>query len=159
VIRNSFIEDLNALECLSCTISGMANFFFGNVVVQHWQENWCITWEICMVLIMGSSFGQQIMQFSYDSVDEMYCDRGLVGELGAHVWFLGCMFNFRSCIWSFGATSELIRGLSSHEFTGKLYSSCSLICTICLICPALLCGKYLSVTRLKNLDMIWNMHH
>jgi DNA-directed RNA polymerase IV subunit 1 len=32
-----------------------------------------------------SSFGQQIMQLSYDSVDEMYCDRGLVGELGAHV--------------------------------------------------------------------------
>jgi DNA-directed RNA polymerase IV subunit 1 len=32
-----------------------------------------------------SSLGQQIMQFSYDSVDEMYCDCGLVGELGAHV--------------------------------------------------------------------------
>jgi hypothetical protein len=72
--------------------------------------------------MVRNSFGQQIMQFSYESADEMYCDRDLVGELGAPVgsWD-ACSISEAACIWSFGATSELFRGLSSHEFTQIIF--------------------------------------
>ncbi|KAK8449427.1 hypothetical protein SEVIR_7G217475v4 [Setaria viridis] len=89
VIRNSFIEGLNPLECLLHAISGRANFFG-----EHADVPGTLTRKLMYHLrdlhvaydgTVRSSYGQHIMQFSYDTADDMCCNHDLVGELGAPV--------------------------------------------------------------------------
>jgi DNA-directed RNA polymerase IV subunit 1 len=170
VIRNPLIEGLNPLECLLHAISGRANFFSENAAVPG-----TLTRKLMYHLrdlhvaydgTVRSSFGQQIMQFSYDSADEMYCDRGLVGELGAPVGsWAACSISEAA----YGALEQPVNCLEDSPLMnlqvncipllGVYYSymslsSHSLIHTIYLICFTLLCRKYLSVTRLQILKIM-----
>jgi DNA-directed RNA polymerase IV subunit 1 len=170
VIRNSLIEGLNPLECLLHAISGRANFFSENAAVPG-----TLTRKLMYHLrdlhvaydgTVRSSFGQQIMQFSYGSADEMYCDHGLVGELGAPVGsWAACSISEAA----YGALEQPVNCLEDSPLMnlqvncipllGVYYSymslsSHSLIHTIYLICFTLLCRKYLSVTRLQILKIM-----
>ncbi|PWZ45010.1 DNA-directed RNA polymerase IV subunit 1 [Zea mays] len=75
VIKNSFIEGLNPLECLLHAISGRANFFSENAdvpgtltrkLMYHLRDI-----HVAYDGTVRSSYGQQIVQFSYDSVDDL----------------------------------------------------------------------------------------
>jgi DNA-directed RNA polymerase IV subunit 1 len=73
-------------------------------------------------VMVRNSFGQQIMQFSYESADEMYCDRDLVGELGASVG------SWDACSISeaaYGALEQPVNYLEESPLMNlhKLYSS------------------------------------
>ncbi|CAD6262634.1 unnamed protein product [Miscanthus lutarioriparius] len=74
VIRNSFIEGLNPLECLLHAIAGRANFFSENAdvpgtltrkLMYHLRDI-----HVAYDGTVRSSYGQQIVQFSYDSADD-----------------------------------------------------------------------------------------
>ncbi|WVZ86784.1 hypothetical protein U9M48_033517, partial [Paspalum notatum var. saurae] len=89
VIRNSFIDGLNPLECLLHAISGRANFFSENAdvpgtltrkLMYHLRDL-----HVAYDGTVRSSYRQQIVQFSYDTADDVHCKRDLVGELGAPV--------------------------------------------------------------------------
>uniref|UniRef100_A0A0E0DHF6 DNA-directed RNA polymerase subunit n=1 Tax=Oryza meridionalis TaxID=40149 RepID=A0A0E0DHF6_9ORYZ len=89
VIRNSFLDGLNPLECLLHAISGRANFFSENAdvpgtltrkLMYHLRDTY-----VAYDGTVRSSYGQQIVQFSYDTADGMYSDHDLEGEPGAPV--------------------------------------------------------------------------
>ncbi|KAI5021955.1 hypothetical protein ZWY2020_058685 [Hordeum vulgare] len=89
VIRNSFAGGLNPLECLLHSISGRANFFSENAdvpgtltrkLMYHLRDLY-----VAYDGTVRSSYGQQIMQFTYDTAEDMCSDRNLEGELGAPV--------------------------------------------------------------------------
>ncbi|KAL6882669.1 hypothetical protein ACP4OV_011359 [Aristida adscensionis] len=111
VIRSSFIEGLNPLECLLHSISGRANFFSENADVPG-----TLTRKLMYNLrdlhvaydgTVRSPYGQQVIQFSYDTSDEIHCDRGLVGELGAPVGS-----------WAACSISEAAYGALDHPVNG-----------------------------------------
>lgn len=89
VIRNSFIEGLNPLECLLHSISGRANFFSENADVPGTlTKNLMYHLRDIYVAYDGtvrSSYGQQIVQFTYDTAEDIYTDCGQEGEFGAPV--------------------------------------------------------------------------
>ncbi|XP_037488203.1 DNA-directed RNA polymerase IV subunit 1-like [Triticum dicoccoides] len=89
VIRNSFAGGLNPLECLLHSISGRANFFSENAdvpgtltrkLMYHLRDLY-----VAYDGTVRSSYGQQIMQFTYDTAEDMCSDRNVEGELGAPV--------------------------------------------------------------------------
>ncbi|XP_052151372.1 DNA-directed RNA polymerase IV subunit 1-like isoform X2 [Oryza glaberrima] len=89
VIRNSFLDGLNPLECLLHAISGRANFFSENAdvpgtltrkLMYHLRDTY-----VAYDGTVRSSYGQQIVRFSYDTADGMYSDHDLEGEPGAPV--------------------------------------------------------------------------
>ena len=89
VIRNSFIDGLNPLECLLHSIAGRANFFSENADVPG-----TLTRRLMYHLrdtykaydgTVRSSYGQQITQFTYDTAEDMYTDGNLEGDIGAPV--------------------------------------------------------------------------
>ncbi|XP_066348973.1 DNA-directed RNA polymerase IV subunit 1-like isoform X2 [Miscanthus floridulus] len=105
VIRNSFIEGLNPLECLLHAISGRANFFSENAdvpgtltrkLMYHLRDI-----HVAYDGTVRSSYGQQIVQFSYDSADDP------VDKLGAPV---GC--------WAACSISEAAYGALEHPVNG-----------------------------------------
>ncbi|TVU35011.1 hypothetical protein EJB05_16875, partial [Eragrostis curvula] len=112
VIRSSFIDGLNPLECLLHAISGRANFFSENAdvpgtltrkLMYHLRDL-----HVAYDGTVRSSYGQQIMQFSYDSASEMYCDRGPVGEFGAPVGsWAACSISEAA----YGALEQPVNGL------------------------------------------------
>uniref|UniRef100_A0A0Q3PPN4 DNA-directed RNA polymerase n=1 Tax=Setaria italica TaxID=4555 RepID=A0A0Q3PPN4_SETIT len=111
VIRNSFIEGLNPLECLLHAISGRANFFS-----EHADVPGTLTRKLMYHLrdlhvaydgTVRSSYGQHIMQFSYDTADDMCCNHDLVGELGAPVGS-----------WAACSISEAAYGALDHPVNG-----------------------------------------
>ncbi|CAL5069467.1 unnamed protein product [Urochloa decumbens] len=111
VIRNSFIEGLNPLECLLHAISGRANFFS-----EHADVPGTLTRKLMYHLrdlhvaydgTVRSSYGQHIMQFSYDTDDDMHCNIDLVGELGAPVGS-----------WAACSISEAAYGALDHPVNG-----------------------------------------
>ncbi|XP_062184129.1 DNA-directed RNA polymerase IV subunit 1 isoform X2 [Phragmites australis] len=111
VVRSSFIEGLNPLECLLHAISGRANFFS-----EHADVPGTLTRKLMYHLrdlhvaydgTVRSSYGQQIMQFSYNTADEIYCDRGLAGDLGAPVGS-----------WAACSISEAAYGALDHPVNG-----------------------------------------
>ncbi|TVU16080.1 hypothetical protein EJB05_39628, partial [Eragrostis curvula] len=112
VIRSSFIEGLNPLECLLHSISGRANLFSENATVPgtltrklmyHMRDL-----HVAYDGTVRSSYGQLIMQFSYDSDDGMYSDRGPVGELGAPVGsWAACSISEAA----YGALEQPVNGL------------------------------------------------
>nr|CAH66955.1 OSIGBa0147H17.3 [Oryza sativa] len=84
VIRNSFLDGLNPLECLLHAISGRANFFSENAdvpgtltrkLMYHLRDTY-----VAYDGTVRSSYGQQIVRFSYDTADGMYSDHDLEGE-------------------------------------------------------------------------------
>lgn len=105
MIRNSFIEGLNPLECLLHAISGRANFFSENAdvpgtltrkLMYHLRDI-----HVAYDGTVRSSYGQQIVQFSYDSADDP------VDKLGAPV---GC--------WAACSISEAAYGALEHPVNG-----------------------------------------
>ncbi|XP_015696685.1 DNA-directed RNA polymerase IV subunit 1-like [Oryza brachyantha] len=89
VIRNSFLDGLNPLECLLHAISGRANFFSENAdvpgtltrkLMYHLRDTY-----VAYDGTVRSSYGQQIVQFSYNTADGMFRDHDLEGEPGAPV--------------------------------------------------------------------------
>ncbi|TVU39364.1 hypothetical protein EJB05_12777 [Eragrostis curvula] len=112
VIRSSFIDGLNPLECLIHAISGRANLFSENAnvpgsltrkLMYHLRDL-----HVAYDGTVRSSYGQQIMQFSYDSAGEMYCDRGPVGEVGAPVGsWAACSISEAA----YGALEQPVNGL------------------------------------------------
>uniref|UniRef100_A0A0E0B6C3 DNA-directed RNA polymerase n=1 Tax=Oryza glumipatula TaxID=40148 RepID=A0A0E0B6C3_9ORYZ len=89
VIRNSFLDGLNPLECLLHAISGRANFFSENAdvpgtltrkLMYHLRDTY-----VAYDGTVRSSYGRQIVQFSYDTADGMNNDHDLEGEPGAPV--------------------------------------------------------------------------
>ncbi|KAJ1272495.1 hypothetical protein BS78_06G206000 [Paspalum vaginatum] len=111
VIRNSFIEGLNPLECLLHAISGRANFFS-----EHADVPGTLTRKLMYHLrdlhvaydgTVRSSYRQQIVQFSYDTADDVHCKRDLVGELGAPVGS-----------WAACSISEAAYGALDHPVNG-----------------------------------------
>uniref|UniRef100_A0A0E0M4C3 DNA-directed RNA polymerase subunit n=1 Tax=Oryza punctata TaxID=4537 RepID=A0A0E0M4C3_ORYPU len=89
VIRNSFLDGLNPLECLLHAISGRANFFSENAdvpgtltrkLMYHLRDTY-----VAYDGTVRSSYGRQIVQFSYDTADGMKNDHDLEGEPGAPV--------------------------------------------------------------------------
>ncbi|XP_020394615.1 DNA dependent RNA polymerase D largest subunit isoform X2 [Zea mays] len=106
VIKNSFIEGLNPLECLLHAISGRANFFSENAdvpgtltrkLMYHLRDI-----HVAYDGTVRSSYGQQIVQFSYDSVDD------LVDKLGAPV---GCRAACSISEAAYGALEHPVNGL------------------------------------------------
>ncbi|CAL5015352.1 unnamed protein product [Urochloa decumbens] len=115
VIRNSFIEGLNPLECLLHAISGRANFFS-----EHADVPGTLTRKLMYHLrdlhvaydgTVRSSYGQHIMQFAYDTDDDMHCNIDLVGELGAPVGS-----------WAACSISEAAYGALDHPVNGLEHS-------------------------------------
>ncbi|XP_025823410.1 DNA-directed RNA polymerase IV subunit 1 isoform X4 [Panicum hallii] len=111
VIRNSFIEGLNPLECLLHAISGRANFFS-----EHADVPGTLTRKLMYHLrdlhvaydgTVRSSYGQHILQFSYDTADDMYCNRDRVDEIGAPVGS-----------WAACSISEAAYGALDHPVNG-----------------------------------------
>ncbi|KAF0893353.1 hypothetical protein E2562_024177 [Oryza meyeriana var. granulata] len=89
VIRSSFLDGLNPLECLLHAISGRANFFSENAdvpgtltrkLMYHLRDTY-----VAYDGTVRSSYGQQIVQFSYDTADGMHRDHDLEGEPGTPV--------------------------------------------------------------------------
>lgn len=111
VIRSSFIEGLNPLECLLHAVSGRANFFSENADVPGTLTR-KLMYHLRDIYVaydgtVRSSYGQQIMQFSYDTADDMYCDHNLEGELGAPVG-----------AWASCSISEAAYGALDHPVNG-----------------------------------------
>uniref|UniRef100_A0ACD5TL06 Uncharacterized protein n=1 Tax=Avena sativa TaxID=4498 RepID=A0ACD5TL06_AVESA len=107
VIRNSFIDGLNPLECLLHSIAGRANFFSENAdvpgtltrkLMYHLRDTY-----VAYDGTVRSSYGQQITQFTYDTAEDMYTDGNLEGELGAPVGS-----------WAAGSISEAAYGALDH---------------------------------------------
>ncbi|XP_020084500.1 DNA-directed RNA polymerase IV subunit 1 isoform X1 [Ananas comosus] len=76
VIRSSFLQGLNPLECFLHAISGRANFFGENAEIPG-----TLTRKLSFYLrdlyvaydgTVRSAYGQQIVQFSYDISDEIF---------------------------------------------------------------------------------------
>lgn len=106
VIKNSFIEGLNPLECLLHAISGRANFFSENADVPGTMTR-KLMYHLRDIHVaydgtVRSSYGQQIVQFSYDSVDD------LVDKLGAPV---GCRAACSISEAAYGALEHPVNGL------------------------------------------------
>jgi len=111
VIRHSFIEGLNPLECLLHAISGRANFFS-----EHADVPGTLTRKLMYHLrdlhvaydgTVRSSYGQHITQFSYDTADDMYCNRDRIDEIGAPVGS-----------WAASSVSEAAYGALDHPVNG-----------------------------------------
>uniref|UniRef100_A0A0D9UXT2 DNA-directed RNA polymerase subunit n=1 Tax=Leersia perrieri TaxID=77586 RepID=A0A0D9UXT2_9ORYZ len=111
VIRNSFLDGLNPLECLLHAISGRANFFGENAEVPgtltrklmyHLRDTY-----VAYDGTVRSSFGQQIVQFSYDTADGMHNDHYLEGEPGDPVGS-----------WAACSISEAAYGALDHPVNG-----------------------------------------
>ncbi|TVU19005.1 hypothetical protein EJB05_35128, partial [Eragrostis curvula] len=112
LIRSSFIEGLNPLECLLHSISGRANIFSENANVPGTMTRKLMyhlrDLHVAYDGTVRSSYGQHIMQFSYDSNDGVYCDRGPVGELGAPVGsWAACSISEAA----YGALEQPVNGL------------------------------------------------
>uniref|UniRef100_A0ACD5TX97 Uncharacterized protein n=2 Tax=Avena sativa TaxID=4498 RepID=A0ACD5TX97_AVESA len=89
VIRNSLIDGLNPLECLLHSIAGRANFFSENAAVPgtltrklmyHLRDTY-----VAYDGTVRSSYGQQIMQFTYDTAEDTHTGGNLEGKIGAPV--------------------------------------------------------------------------
>jgi DNA-directed RNA polymerase-4 subunit 1 len=100
VIRNSFIDGLNPLECLLHSIAGRANFFSENAdvpgtltrkLMYHLRDTY-----VAYDGTVRSSYGQQIAQFTYDTAENMYTDGAPVGS------------------WAAGSISEAAYGALDH---------------------------------------------
>ncbi|KAL5213609.1 hypothetical protein ABZP36_002761 [Zizania latifolia] len=116
VIRNSFLDGLNPLECLLHAISGRANFFSENADVPGTLTR-KLMYHLRDIYVaydgtVRSSYGQHIMQFSYDNADDMYSDRDPEGEPGAPVGS-----------WAACAISEAAYGALDHPVNGLEDSS------------------------------------
>lgn len=107
VIRSSFIDGLNPWECLLHSIAGRANFFSENAdvpgtltrkLMYHLRDTY-----VAYDGTVRSSYGQQIMQFTYDTAEDMYTDGNLECELGAPVGS-----------WAAGSISEAAYGALDH---------------------------------------------
>ena len=111
VIRHSFIEGLNPLECLLHAISGRANFFS-----EHADVPGTLTRKLMYHLrdlhvaydgTVRSSYGKHITQFSYDTADDIYYNRDRVDEIGAPVGS-----------WAASSVSEAAYGALDHPVNG-----------------------------------------
>uniref|UniRef100_J3M0K5 DNA-directed RNA polymerase subunit n=1 Tax=Oryza brachyantha TaxID=4533 RepID=J3M0K5_ORYBR len=111
VIRNSFLDGLNPLECLLHAISGRANFFSENAdvpgtltrkLMYHLRDTY-----IAYDGTVRSSYGQQIVQFSYDTSDGMYIEHDIEGEPGTPVGS-----------WAACSISEAAYGALDHPVNG-----------------------------------------
>jgi DNA-directed RNA polymerase-4 subunit 1 len=100
VIRNSFIDGLNPLECLVHSIAGRANFFSENAdvpgtltrkLMYHLRDTY-----VAYDGTVRSSYGQQITQFTYDTVEDMSTEGAPVGS------------------WAAGSISEAAYGALDH---------------------------------------------
>ncbi|KAF8702518.1 hypothetical protein HU200_032899 [Digitaria exilis] len=112
LIRKPFIDGLNPLECLLHSISGRANFFS-----EHADVPGTLTRKLMYHLrdlhvaydgTVRSSYGHNIIQFSYDTTDDMYCNHELVDEFGAPVGSLAtCSISEAA----YGALEHPVNGL------------------------------------------------
>ncbi len=134
VIRNSFLDGLNPLECLLHAISGRANFFSENAdvpgtltrkLMYHLRDTY-----VAYDGTVRSSYGRQIVQFSYDTADGMNNDHDLEGEPGAPVGsWAACSISEAA----YGALDHPVNALEDSplmnlQVLGLLFNGLSLSC-------------------------------